>query len=92
MGKSKESSTSKSHKKSSKSHKSDAPKQFDDISKVSSINRKQTELARVLQIKCDMIVQGNLSYLEYIELRDEIRRLNAMKEIYSRKIISLENL
>ncbi|XP_054745020.1 uncharacterized protein LOC129249312 [Anastrepha obliqua] len=83
--------TRKKHKKSKKHSKSSKESDGeDDFKKVSTLKRKQTELARVLQLKCDILVQGNLSYLEYIELREELWRLNALKETFARQAANFE--
>ncbi|XP_039951142.1 uncharacterized protein LOC126752484 [Bactrocera neohumeralis] len=94
MGKSKkQEETHKSHKKSKKHSKSssESAKESEDVSKkVSTLKRKQTELARVLQLKCAMLLQGTLSYLEYTELREELVRLNALKVTFAKQAASLE--
>ncbi|XP_073826222.1 uncharacterized protein [Musca autumnalis] len=45
-----------------------------------NVVRKQEELMRVLHAKTSQLQNGNLSYLEYIELREELARLNALKD------------
>ncbi|XP_004530252.1 uncharacterized protein LOC101452722 [Ceratitis capitata] len=81
----------KSHKKSKKHSKSSRESAGeDDFKKVSSLKRKQTEVARVLQLKCTMLLQGNLSYLEYTELQEELCRLNALKESFAKQSAGLE--
>ncbi|XP_014099715.1 uncharacterized protein [Bactrocera oleae] len=95
MGKSKkqEETAHKSHKKSKKHSKSsnESDKESEDHSKkVSTLKRKQTEVARVLQLKCAILLQGTLSYLEYTELREELCRLSALKEAFAQQAASLE--
>lgn len=93
MGKSKklEETTQKSHKKSRKHAKSSKESDNeDDFKKVSTLKRKQTEVARVLQLKCAMLLQGTLSYLEYTELREELCRLSVLKETFAKQAASLE--
>ncbi|XP_017484581.1 PREDICTED: uncharacterized protein LOC108373228 [Rhagoletis zephyria] len=80
--------THKKSKKHSKSSKESANE--DDFKKLRSLKRKQTEVARVLQIKCALLLQGNLSYLEYMELRDELCRLNALKETFAKQATGFE--
>ncbi|XP_067623943.1 uncharacterized protein [Eurosta solidaginis] len=63
----------------------------DDLKKMRSLKRKQTEIARVLQLKCEILLRGNLSYLEYTELREEICRLNVLKESFARQAESYES-
>ncbi|XP_067623940.1 uncharacterized protein [Eurosta solidaginis] len=63
----------------------------DDFKKMRSLKRKQTEIARVLQLKCEILLRGNLSYLEYTELKEEICRLNVLKESFSRQAESYES-
>ncbi|XP_011178617.1 uncharacterized protein LOC105209736 [Zeugodacus cucurbitae] len=80
----------KSHKKSKKHSKVSKDSSNEDDKKVSTLKRKQTEVARVLQLKCAMLLQGTLSYLEYTELREELCRLNALKETFAKQAASLE--
>lgn len=48
------------------------------------ILRKQKELMRVLHVKTFQLQHGNLSYLDYMELREELLRLNALKDLLLR--------
>ncbi|XP_075154067.1 uncharacterized protein LOC142227408 [Haematobia irritans] len=47
------------------------------------IARKQKELMRVLHVKNFQLQNGNLSYLDYVELREELARLNALNDMFT---------
>ncbi|XP_065357659.1 uncharacterized protein LOC135951853 [Calliphora vicina] len=47
------------------------------------IVRKQQELMRVLHVKNFQLQNGNLSYLDYVELKEELFRLNALKDVFN---------
>ncbi|TMW51442.1 hypothetical protein DOY81_003467 [Sarcophaga bullata] len=75
-----------SSKKSKKSKSNKKIKSFADITKKednASIVRKQQELMRVLHVKNFQLQNGNLSYLDYIELKEELFRLNALKDMFN---------
>uniref|UniRef100_A0A1I8NKE1 Uncharacterized protein n=1 Tax=Musca domestica TaxID=7370 RepID=A0A1I8NKE1_MUSDO len=71
-------SSKKSRKSKSRKRTRDAIEPLDD----KGIVRKQKELMRVLHVKNFQLQNGNLSYLDYIELREELLRLNALKDIF----------
>ncbi|XP_059222062.1 uncharacterized protein LOC131996406 [Stomoxys calcitrans] len=73
-----ETSSKKSKKKKVKNE-ADAFKKVDDKGLV----RKQKELMRVLHVKNFQLQNGNLSYLDYIELKEELFRLNALKDVFA---------
>lgn len=45
--------------------------------------RKQQELMRVLHVKNYQLQNGNLTYLDYVELKEELFRLNALKDVFN---------
>ncbi|KAL9926189.1 uncharacterized protein LOC119633472 [Glossina fuscipes] len=71
---------SKESKKSKKRRTSTDTSKIDD----KGIIRKQKELMRVLHVKTFQLQHGNLSYLDYVELREELLRLNALKDLFHR--------
>lgn len=54
------------------------------------IVRKQQELTRVLHVKNFQLQNGNLSYMEYVELREELLRLNALKDLFAKMSGAME--
>ncbi|XP_034472412.1 uncharacterized protein LOC117780113 [Drosophila innubila] len=76
-----------------KSKKSKAPKKAKDASltiKIAAMQRKQKEVARVLQLKHEILVKSEVSYLEYIEMRSELERLNTLRETFTRRVEKLK--
>ncbi|KRF98328.1 uncharacterized protein Dwil_GK28244 [Drosophila willistoni] len=76
-------------KKPKKSKKSKAPKDSSQTLKLAALQKKQKEVARVLNLKNEIIMKG-LSYLEYMDLRAEIERLNGLKEHFTRRVEKLK--
>ncbi|KAH8249488.1 hypothetical protein KR032_009968, partial [Drosophila birchii] len=77
-------------KKSKSAKKSKAPKDSAISLKLMALQRKQKEVVRVLTLKQDILIKPGLSYLEYMEIRAEIERLNFVKETFSRRADKLK--
>ncbi|KAH8403167.1 hypothetical protein KR222_006272, partial [Zaprionus bogoriensis] len=76
-----------------KSKKSKAPKKAKDSAltlKLAGMQRRQKEVARVLQLKHEILIKSELSYMEYMELRAELERLNALRETFARRLDKLK--
>ncbi|KAH8240655.1 hypothetical protein KR026_002899, partial [Drosophila bipectinata] len=79
--------------KSKKSKRSKKSKQTKDSAvsiKLTAMHRKQKEVARVLALKQEILLKSEVSYLEYLEIRGEIERLNGLKESFLRKAEKLK--
>ncbi|XP_037810156.1 uncharacterized protein LOC119602618 [Lucilia sericata] len=75
-----------SGKKSKKSKINKKLKNLAEVTKkedTKGIVRKQQELMRVLHVKNFQLQNGNLSYLDYVELKEELLRLNALKDVFN---------
>nr|XP_044251104.1 uncharacterized protein LOC108067485 isoform X2 [Drosophila takahashii] len=77
-------------KKSKNAKKSKAPKDSAVSLKLTALHRKQKEVARVLTLKQEILLRSGVSYLEYLEIRAEIERLNGVKETFSRRADKLK--
>lgn len=53
----------------------------------SALNRKQSEVNKVIQSKMKVLATDNLSYLEYFELKDEINRLRSFRNEIDKQIL-----
>lgn len=81
------------HLFSQKSKKSKTPKNTKDRAttlKISVAQRKLKVVNNVLQLKHEILIKSEVSYLEYIEMRSELERLNALKETFTRRIEKLK--
>jgi len=47
-------------------------------------------VARVLTLKHEILLKSGVSYLEYLEIRAEIERLNGLKETFLRRVDKLK--
>jgi len=54
------------------------------------MQRKQKEVARVLQLKHEILIKSEVSYLEYMEMRSELERLNTLRETFTRRVEKLK--
>lgn len=52
--------------------------------------RKQKELMRVIHVKNFQLHNGNISYLDFLELREELFRLNALKDMFASVCSTME--
>ncbi|KAH8260841.1 hypothetical protein KR038_007536, partial [Drosophila bunnanda] len=77
-------------KKSKSAKKSKALKDSGISLKLMALQRKQKEVARVLTLKQEILLKSRVSYLEYLEIRSEIERLNFLKETFSRRADKLK--
>jgi len=77
-------------KKSKNSKKSKDPKDSTVSLKLTALHRKQKEVARVLTLKHEILLKSGVSYLEYLEIRAEIERLNGLKETFLRRVDKLK--
>ncbi|KAL7740353.1 hypothetical protein ACLKA6_018792 [Drosophila palustris] len=76
-----------------KSKKSKAPKKAKDSAltiKIAAMQLKQKEVSRVLQLKHEILIKSEVSYLEYIEMRSELERLNTLRETFTRRVEKLK--
>ncbi|TDG44773.1 hypothetical protein AWZ03_008829 [Drosophila navojoa] len=76
-----------------KSKKSKTVKKTKDSSltvKLTKTKQKQKEVNRVLKLKHEILLKSEVSYLEYIEMRSELERLNALKETFTRRLEKLK--
>ncbi|XP_017860114.1 PREDICTED: uncharacterized protein LOC108611816 [Drosophila arizonae] len=76
-----------------KSKKSKTVKKTKDNSitvKLTKTKQKQKEVNRVLKLKHEILLKSEVSYLEYIEMRSELERLNALKETFTRRLEKLK--
>ncbi|XP_023177269.1 uncharacterized protein LOC111603767 [Drosophila hydei] len=76
-----------------KSKKSKANKKSKDSAltvKLNKTQQKQKEVNRVLKLKHEILLKSEVSYLEYIEMRSELERLNALKETFTRRVEKLK--
>ncbi|EDW45864.1 uncharacterized protein LOC6617685 [Drosophila sechellia] len=80
----------KKSKKSKNYKKSKAPKESSVSLKLNALQRKQKEVARVLNLKQEILLKSAVSYLEYYEIRAEIERLNSLKEAFMRRADKLK--
>lgn len=58
--------------------------------KLTKTKQKQKEVNRVLKLKHEILLKSEVSYLEYIEMRSELERLNALKETFTRRLEKLK--
>ncbi|KAH8413320.1 hypothetical protein KR009_010015, partial [Drosophila setifemur] len=77
-------------KKSKSGKKSKAPKDSAISLKLTALHRKQKEVARVLSLKQEILLKSGVSYLEYLEARAEIERLNGLRETFTRRVEKLK--
>ncbi|XP_030557298.1 uncharacterized protein LOC115760204 [Drosophila novamexicana] len=62
------------------------------VVKLIKTQRKQKEVNRVLKLKHEILLKSEVSYLEYIEMRSELERLNTLKETFTRRLEKLKQL
>ncbi|KRF81617.1 uncharacterized protein [Drosophila virilis] len=62
------------------------------VVKLIKTQRKQKEVNRVLKLKHEILLKSEVSYLEYIEMRSELERLNTLKETFMRRLEKLKQL
>ncbi|EDW29203.1 GL18537 [Drosophila persimilis] len=58
--------------------------------KLTALQKKKKEVARVLTLKHEILFKSSVSYLEYLELRAEIERLNGLKDNFTRRVDKLK--
>ncbi|XP_032595271.1 uncharacterized protein LOC116805699 [Drosophila grimshawi] len=78
-----------------KSKKSKTPKKSKEkalVVKLIKTQSKHKEVSRVLKLKHEILLKSEVSYLEYIEMRSELERLNALKETFARRLEKLKQL
>ncbi|XP_052851468.1 uncharacterized protein LOC128261706 [Drosophila gunungcola] len=83
----------KKSKKSKNAKKSKSPRSVKESAvsiKLTALHRKQKEVARVLTLKQEILLKSGVSYLEYLEIRAEIERLNGLKETFLRRVDKLK--
>ncbi|BFF95756.1 uncharacterized protein DMAD_13088 [Drosophila madeirensis] len=81
---------SKKSKKSKNAKKSKEPKDSTLTLKLTALNRKRKEVIRVLALKHEILLKSGVSYLEYLELRAEMERLNGLKDNFTRRVDKLK--
>ncbi|XP_030384506.1 uncharacterized protein LOC115631809 [Scaptodrosophila lebanonensis] len=80
---------SKDSKKSKKSKSYKKGKESTSI-KLAAAQRKEKEVGRILQLKQEILVKSEMSYLEYLEIRSELERLNMLKDNFTRRVEKLK--
>ncbi|XP_022220906.1 uncharacterized protein LOC111073085 [Drosophila obscura] len=80
----------KKSKKSKSGKKSKEPKDSTLTLKLTALSRKRKEVIRVLALKQEILLKSAVSYLEYLELRAEMERLNGLKENFTRRVDKLK--
>ncbi|ALC38597.1 CG34163 [Drosophila busckii] len=58
--------------------------------KLAAMQRKQKEIARVLSLKHEILLKSEVSYLQYIEMRQELERLNTLSDTFTQKLKKLK--